>query len=202
MFLSLKPFRIRKFGSLPPLGSFPSSLCFSLHSSNVFAPLFLVNKTWKPLVPPRVKAFSWTVALNQINSMDILQRRRPYMLLSPNVLCKEERASHLLIHCSFSSGVWAYFLSRLNISWVMQMPNDILELFFLWNAYGFGERAKIFCGCLIHAIIWGIWKKRNRRIFEGKSKSRTEVIDYIIREVGGWIFVDKAFQGISLSSFV
>lgn len=73
------------------------------------------------------------------------------------------------------------------------MPDNMMELFVFWTSFGLGERPKTFWGCLIHAIIWGIWKERNRRIFDGKINSWNEVIDGIIQEVGGWLFVDEAF---------
>lgn len=64
-----------------------------------------------------------------------------------------------------------------------------------------GER-KMFWGCLSHAIIWNLWKERNRRIFEDSQKPFKEIIDVIIIEVGSWLFVINVFQGLSLVDFV
>lgn len=68
------------------------------------------------------------------------------MVLYPNwcMLCKEneETANQLFIHCNFSMGVWAYFLSNHNRYWVM--PKEMVELFFQWNVSGLGEREKNF----------------------------------------------------------
>lgn len=91
---------------------------------------FPYSSIWKPSIPPRVKAFSWTVALNRVNTMDVLQRRLPFMMISPNwcVLCKnaEESLNHLFLECTFSSAIWSYFLSNLNNSWVM--PREVVDL--------------------------------------------------------------------------
>lgn len=122
------------------------------------------------------------MALNPINTMDILQRRRPCRYISPNwcVLCKKngELVSHLFIHCIFARDIWAYFLGWVN--WVWVMPKDVKDLFHQWNGPGFGASGKMFWSCLIHAVLWNIWKERNMRIFEGKLKSKSEVMDMII----------------------
>lgn len=181
-------FQDKKIWVLNSSGNFSSKSTFtSLLSPNSITLVLLVGRVWKPPIPPRVKAFSWLVALNCINRMNNLQWRRPYMLISPNwcVMCKkdEKKVNHLFIHCPFSSGIWHYFLSKSNVSWVM--PKHIVNLFFLWNFSGLREKAKNFWDCIIHAIIWDIWKERYMRILEGKAISRNDVIDGIIREVGG-----------------
>lgn len=111
-----------------------------------------------------------------------------------------ESARHLFLHCNFSREIWDHLFSNLNRYWVM--PRKMIGLFAQWNLWGLGDRGWCFWACLIHAVLWGIWKEKNLRIFEGRSKSSNGVIDSIIREVGSWIFVSKEFQGLSLFSFV
>lgn len=65
-----------------------------------------------------------------------------------------------------------------------------------------GVRGKALWKCLIHAVVWGIWKERNLRIFEERCNCSNVVIYSIIREVGSWLFVTKEFDGLSLSDFV
>lgn len=51
-------------------------------------------------------------------------------------------------------------------------------------------------------IAWGplgIWRERNNIVFEGESRSCSEVVDSIIREVGSWLIVTKEFKGFLLS---
>lgn len=55
---------------------------------------------------------------------------------------------------------------------------------------------------LLYAVMGGIWKERNRRVFEEKYNSREEVIDSIVRELGNWLLVLKKFQGFPLSLFI
>lgn len=59
---------------------FTSKSFFNLSQSEFS---FSHEKIWKPVSPPRVKAFSWTAILYRINTTDMLQRRRPFNALSP-----------------------------------------------------------------------------------------------------------------------
>lgn len=55
---------------------------------------------------------------------------------------------------------------------------------------------------MLHAIVWGIWKAKNNRIFLDKSKNIDEVIEAIIREVGSWPLVTMEFKDLLLFDFV
>lgn len=55
--------------------------------------------------------------------------------------------------------------------WVM--PNDLVQLIFQWNMLGEWEtEGDIFGVALFHGVLWGIWKERNMRIFEGKCRGQ------------------------------
>ena len=88
-----------------------------------------IMKFWKPCALPKVKAFTWTADLNHINTIEMLQKRRPFMSLSPHwcVLCKKELEStnHLFLHCSFAEIIWSYFLSNQSRMWVM--PESLVD---------------------------------------------------------------------------
>lgn len=51
-------------------------------------------------------------------------------------------------------------------------------------------------------VVWNLWRERNSRIFEGKHRSFMEVIDSMIREMGGWLFVTKDFHGSCMANFI
>lgn len=48
----------------------------------------------------------------------------------------------------------------------------------------------------MHGVMWGVWKERNRRLFEEKVSSKSDLIDSIMREVISWLSVVKEFQDI------
>lgn len=114
---------------------------------------------WKPTVPPRVKAFSWIVVLGRINMMDLLQRRRSYMLLSPHwcSLCHKDAESvhYIFLHCSFTSKVWNHFISHMCCYWVM--PKNLNQMFSSWRSFGANIKSTHFGECLLHAILWNLW---------------------------------------------
>lgn len=91
--------------------SFFEILC----SNSTSASSFPFKKIWNSLVPPRIQAFLWITSLGQMNTMDMLHKRRPYMALSPRicVLCLEceESGGHILIHCKFARFIWIFFLA-------------------------------------------------------------------------------------------
>lgn len=88
----------------------------------------------------------------------------------------------------------------MGVNWIM--PELVLQLFNSWWTYGSNDRSKLFGECLIHAIIWGIWRERNNRIFNDKFKSFEKVIEAIIREIGGWMLAEMEFKGLFLSDFL
>lgn len=136
LFLS-SSFRDERIWTLEYFGRFSSKSQFhNLTQPRSQLRPFSFKKVWMSSMPLRVKAFSWTASLSCINTMDMLQRRRPFMMLSPNwcvVLCKdnEESTKHLFIHCLFSKAIWDHFIGSLNRSWVM--PNEMLDLFSQWK---------------------------------------------------------------------
>ena len=74
-------------------------------SPQVFPSKFI----WKSQVSFKVKSFVWLVAHKKVNTNDILQLRRPYKALSPDIcilyMKHGESAYHLFLHCSVTMGL-------------------------------------------------------------------------------------------------
>lgn len=51
----------------------------------------------------------------------------------------------------------------------------------------------------MHRVMWGIWKEMNMWLFKGKTSRNSDVIDFVVRDVGNWISVLKKFQDIPSS---
>lgn len=106
------------------------------------------KRIWNPLVPQRVKAFVWTVVFNRINTKDVLQRRRPFMALSPSwcIMCKSENESpnHIFLHCRFAVLGWNYFFFNKGMThiWLYALKD------FVWQWFNGGQG--------IHGRIFGI----------------------------------------------
>ena len=69
---------------------------------------------WKSKAPPRVAFFVWTAALGRILTTDNLRHRR-VLVLDYCWMCKRngESISHLLLHCSYATELWNFFLNIL-----------------------------------------------------------------------------------------
>jgi len=144
---------------LEPFGKFTSKSFFiALSHPHHPEPSFPHKKIWKPEVPPKIKAFFWIIVLSRINTMDMLQRRKPFIALSPQwcYLCHkdEESVDHIFFHCSFTTKVWTYFISRIGCYWVM--PGKLIHMFLSWKSIGVTIRSTKFGDSLLHSILWGI----------------------------------------------
>ena len=63
--------------------------------------------------PPKFKIFSWLLILGKLNTGEVLQKRKPYLVISPNwcMMCKMacESLVHHFLHCLLAillSWVW------------------------------------------------------------------------------------------------
>ncbi|RVW63219.1 putative mitochondrial protein [Vitis vinifera] len=77
---------------------------------------------WNSQVPFKVKSFVWLVAHKKVNTNDMLQVRRLYKALSPDIciLCMKhgESADHLFLHCSLTIGLWHRLFQLAKMDWV------------------------------------------------------------------------------------
>ena len=96
--------------SLSFLGLFiVKSFFLALSQCSGSPPVFHTKFIWNSQVPFTVKAFVWLVAHKKVNTNDLLQLRRPYKALSPDIckLCMNhgESTDHLFLHCSLTMGL-------------------------------------------------------------------------------------------------
>ena len=62
-------------------GSFSCKSYFELLINLLDDALFVPYKTiWKVGIPPKVKVFAWLASWKKVNTYDLLQIRRPYLL--------------------------------------------------------------------------------------------------------------------------
>ena len=85
------------------------SFFLALSQYSGFPPVFPTKFVWNSQVPFKVKSFVWLLAHKKVNTNDLLQMRRPYKALSPDIykLCMKhgESADHLFLHCSLTMGL-------------------------------------------------------------------------------------------------
>ncbi|XP_038688389.1 uncharacterized protein LOC119987530 [Tripterygium wilfordii] len=102
--------------------------------------------------------------------MDNLQRRG-ISLVNRCCLCKAglESISHLLLHCEWSSKIWANILRLLGISWVTNSSVD--KELLAWKGVSRDKRLGSFIQLIPISVMWMLWLERNNRVFKSKDSS-------------------------------
>ena len=104
----------------------------------------------------------------KVNTNDMLQLRRPYKALSPNIciLCMkhEESTDHLFLHCSLTMGLWHRLVQLAKMDWVP--PRSIFDMMSIkFNGFGSSKRGIVLWQAASIALIWVVWRERNAMIF-------------------------------------
>ncbi|RVW98459.1 hypothetical protein CK203_026896 [Vitis vinifera] len=162
--------------------SVPDKRSWSLSSSELFTvksfflalsqisglpSVFPTKLVWNSQVPFKIKSFVWLVAHKKVNTNDMLQLRRPYKALSPDIcmLCMEqgETVDHLFLHCSMTMGLWHRLFQLTKIDWVP--PRSVFDMISInFNGFGSSKRGIVLWQAACFAILWVVWRERNARI--------------------------------------
>ena len=122
-----------------------------------FSPLFPSKFVWNSQVPFKVKSFVWLVAHKKVNTNDLLQLRRPYKVLSPDIckLCmkKGESTNHFFLHCSLTMGLWHILFQLAKMDWVPS--RSISDMMFInYKGFGISKRGIVLWQNVCIALIW------------------------------------------------
>ena len=110
----------------------------------------------------------------KVNTNDLLQLRRPYKTLSPDI-CKlfmkhGESENHLFLHCSLTMGLWHRLFQVAKMDWVP--PKSISDMLSInYEGFGLSKREIVLWQAACIALIWVVWRERNARIFEIKARN-------------------------------
>ncbi|RVW80860.1 putative ribonuclease H protein [Vitis vinifera] len=189
--------------SLSPSGLFTvKSFFLALSQYSESPPIFPTKFVWNAQVPFKVKSFVWLVAHKKVNTNDLLQLRRPYKALSPDIckLCMKhgETVDHLFLHCSLTIGLWHRLFQSAKMDWVS--PRSISDMLASnFNGFGFSKRGIVLWQNACIALMWVVWRERNARIFEDKARNSEYLWDSICFLTSFWAFCSKVFKGIPLN---
>ena len=200
--------------SVPDARSWPlsSSGLFSVKSfflalSQFFGPpqVFPSKFVWNSQIPFKVQSFIWLVAHKKVNTNDMLQVRRPYKALSPDIciLCMKhgESADHIFLHCSLTIGLWHRLFQLAKMDWVP--PRSILDMMYIkFNGFGSSKRGIALWQVANIALIRIVWRERNVRIFEDKSRNSEFLWDSIVFLASLWAYCSKVFKGTPLNALL
>jgi hypothetical protein len=155
---------------------------------------------WRSKAPPRVAFFAWTAARGKILTLDNLSRRG-LVVVNRCWLCEAdvESVDHLLLHCRVARALWDAFFSRFGLCWVM--PSTVKDLYASWWTGG-RSRSAVVWKMVPLCIMWCIWRERNDRCFEDKSRSLEELLHLFFRTLFTWTAGWLAPRVTSFSDFL
>ena len=166
------------------------------------SPLFPTKFVWNSQVPFKIKSFIWLVVHKKVNTNDLLQLRRPYKTLNPDIckLCMKqgESADHLFLYCSLTMRLWHKLFQLAKMNWVPS--RSISDVMFInYKGFGISKRGIVLWQNACIALIWVVWWKRNVRIFEDKVRNSENFWDSIHFLASLWAFYSMVFKGIPLN---
>ncbi|WJZ97307.1 hypothetical protein VitviT2T_015918 [Vitis vinifera] len=180
---------------------------FFLALSQFFGPpqVFPSKFVWNSQIPFKVQSFIWLVAHKKVNTNDMLQVRRPYKALSPDIciLCMKhgESADHIFLHCSLTIGLWHRLFQLAKMDWVP--PRSILDMMYIkFNGFGSSKRGIALWQAANIALIRIVWRERNARIFEDKARNSEALWDSIVFLASLWAYCSKVFKGTPLNALL
>ena len=80
-------------------------------------------------------------------------------------MCKHDQESvvRLFLQCDFAKLLWVKVFSEFGASSVF--PVNVLELLKVGSVARWSNQIQKIWWCVVWAVLWGIWKERNSRIF-------------------------------------
>ncbi|WJX68394.1 hypothetical protein P8452_52767 [Trifolium repens] len=157
--------------------------------------LFAFKFIWKSGVPSKVSALSWQMFLKKIPTRENLRRRG---ILNPDesrcVFCGlvDESASHLFLHCKFTTEVWYALMRWLGV--VLVLPSSISMSYAMFVGNGSNKQRRKDFSIIWLSFIWGLWKVRNDRVFNNITVDVSFVVDLVQRLSWQW-FLNNTAKG-------
>lgn len=90
----------------------------------------MYSTIWKDHYPKKIIFFLWETSISTLNTHEKLQRRIPYMAISPHwcALCKQsiESIGHVFVSCDIANSFWSKILPLFD--WLVALPSDMHSL--------------------------------------------------------------------------
>ena len=95
-------------------------------------------------------------------------------------------------------GLWHRLFQLAKMDWVP--PKSISDMMFInYKGFGKSKRGLVLWQNACIALIWVVWRERNVRIFEDKTRNSENLWDSIHFIASFWAFCSAGFKGIPLN---
>ncbi|KAF5203901.1 hypothetical protein FRX31_006512 [Thalictrum thalictroides] len=131
----------------------------------------------------------WTLNWNRILTVDQLQRRG---LVIPNRCCMcnsaNETIDHLFLQCNFARFIWGELTTiHSGVRYDLQNWITLNDLLLNWPSFNSKDIAAEIWGRLPYAVIWCIWRSRNRVTTE-----KDKVLQAVKATSWAWLNMSKS----------
>ncbi|CAN0888737.1 Transposon TX1 uncharacterized 149 kDa protein [Linum grandiflorum] len=140
------------------------------------------SKIWHLDIPHRMRHFLWRIARHVLPTRTDLASRRVQVPLECG-LCSsyDETLWHLFLECSTATRCWEVAGLRSIITDSMDRVTSIDEwLFDLLTRISSNQVSDLV------AVLWGIWKERNDRVWQHQSKFAELIVDLSRKQIEEW----------------
>jgi hypothetical protein len=143
--------------------------------------IFSFKAIWKSPAPSKVAGLAWLVLLDRVPTRENLFRRKIIQGEEDQccVFCGEhtESVQHLFVYCGFVLQIWeqVFVWLRLNFS----LPHSISSMLNLLGTTSGSKHSRKGMVMIWSAVIWGIWRHRNKIIFDNGVKDSAKLLEDI-----------------------
>ncbi|KAL4588831.1 hypothetical protein LXL04_001727 [Taraxacum kok-saghyz] len=143
--------------------------------------------SWYKEIPIKVTCFTWRAALERIPTATSLSQRGVNIdsTLCSSCIGMAEDSNHILLHCPYATMIWEKIFKWCDTN-IPSAPN-IKEMLQVMAKWGWDSKKKKRLMIICYAMIWGLWKLRNDRIFRGSFISPSSGVDHIKSIAYTWI---------------
>ena len=111
-----------------------------------------------------------------------------------------ETMDHLFLHCGLVNRLWIECISWWGISWVI--PPSVYSLPEWWVGTRCNKATKVIWDLIPHALIWLVWKWRNRSCFENHLPNWESAGDEVKSTVVIWAKSHASFNSTLINDIV
>lgn len=143
---------------------------------------------WGKQVPIKVLTFIWRATIGRIPTTMTLMSRGITLSSSTYGFCVsvDEQADHLLVTCPFAAYIREKIFKWCDVTLTPLITGvtDLVQFAVNWERCPKKRRRFI---VICYGLLWGIWKFRNDRIFQGKFITLNSGVEYIKSMTFLWI---------------
>lgn len=138
-------------------------------------------------MPAKIKNFMWRAFSDCLPTLTKLREKRVELdVLCPSCRLEPECVNHCLVFCLFAKSCWERIIPGVDCS-----SGNSFKIWYESVLTNKREKAD-----LVAAVCWGIWKARNRTVWNNKLMRAESVVAMAIAYLAQWR--DAQFKGSSI----